>query len=221
MRSRVYEMAQASASSTRKVIVIFGSGRLQEWRQMRLSNFSYIAIDPEIELTRFSRNMNRVTVMPYDAKTPFSTNVISISKRPGSVLYCRSRSEDFIMRTNATQFMSANGIPAVFSFSISYHIRLINTLMRSGVKCYGCGFVHDGMNDKAVGKEPVTMTRRTSTDTNEQVVANFGKSTYVEPFLSMRSVSGMKLVKDVLKDVWKNVDSGTIDIMNRAVIMSS
>lgn len=221
MRSRVYEMAQASASSTRKVIVVFGSGRLQEWKQMRLSNFSYIAIDPEIDLTRFSRNMNRVTVLPYDVKTKFSTNVTSISKRPGSILYCKTTSEDFIMRTNAMQFMSTNGIPAVFSFSISYHIRLINTLMKNGVNCYGCGFVHDDMDEKPVGTKPVTMVRRMSTTSNEQVIATFGKSTYVEPFLSFRSVAGMKLVKDMLKDVWMGVDTGTIDIMKRAVIMTS
>lgn len=221
MRSRVYEMAQASASSTRKVIVIFGCGRLQEWKQMRVSSFSYIAIDPEIDLTRFSRNMNRATVLPYDTKTKFSTNVMSISKRPGSILYCKTTSEDFIMRTNATQFMSANGIPAVFSFSISYHIRLINMFMKNGVSCYGCGFVHDGMDEKPVGTKPATMVRRASTNSNEQVIATFGKSTYVEPFLSFRSVAGMRSIKDVLKDVWMSVDSGTIDIMRRAVIMTS
>jgi hypothetical protein len=221
MRSRVYEMAQASASSTRKVIVIFGCGRLQEWKQMQLSNFSYIAIDPEIEIERFSRNMRRVTVLPYDVKSKFSTNIISISKKPGNVLYCKTTSEDFIMRTGATQFMSTNGIPAVFSFSISYHIALINTLVRSGIKCYGCGFVHDGMDINPVGSPPVTMVRRRSSNSNEQVVATFGKSTYVEPFLSFRSVPGLKLVKDALKDVWQNVDPTTIEIMNRAVIMSS
>lgn len=221
MRSRVYEMAQASASSTRRVIVIFGCGRLQEWKQMRLSNFSYIAIDPEIELERFTRSMNRVTVLPYDMRSKFSTNVISISKKPGNVLYCKTTSEDFVMRTNAIQFMSANGIPAVFSFSISYHIGLINTLVRSGVKCYGCGFVHDGMDRNEIGTPPVTMVRRRSSNSNEQVIARFGKSTYVEPFLSFRSVPGLKLVKDVLKDVWRNVDVATVEIMERAVIMSS
>lgn len=219
MRSRVYEMAQTSASSTRKVIVIFGSGRLQEWKQMKLSNFSYIAIDPEIDATRFGRNMKRVTVLPYDMKAKFSTNVMSISKRPGCVLYCKAFSEDFIMNTGATTFMSTNGIPAVFSFSISYHIRLINTLVREGVKCYGCGYIHDGMTSQTVGNKPITMTRRTSIDMKEQVVATFGKSTYVEPFLSFNAVMGLKMVKDVLKDVWRNVDPGTIDIMERAVIM--
>lgn len=221
MRSRVYEMAQASATSTRKVIVIFGCGRLQEWKQMKLSNFSYIAIDPEIEIERLAKNMNKVTVMPYDMRSKFSTNVMSISKRQGSILYCKSRSEDFIARTGASQFMSANGIPAVFSFSISYHVGVINMLNNAGVICYGCGFAHDGMNKEVIGTKPVTMTRRTSSNSTVEVIATFGKSTYVEPFLSVKSVMGMKLVRDSLKDVWSNVDSGTLEIMQRAVIMST
>ncbi|KAL1960172.1 hypothetical protein VTO42DRAFT_8715 [Malbranchea cinnamomea] len=91
MRTRVYEMAQASASATRKVIVIFGCGRLQEEADEVLELF-YIAIDPEIEPSRFGRNMRSVRVLPYD--------VISISRRPGTVLYCKSTSEDFFVRAN-------------------------------------------------------------------------------------------------------------------------
>jgi len=220
MRSRVYEMAQASASTTRKVIVIFGCGRLQEWRLMRPSNFSYIAIDPEIDVTRFSSNMNRVRVLPYDMNASFATNVISISKSAGNVLYCKCRSEDFMMRTSAIQFMSANNIPAVFSFSISYHIKLINTLTSSDIPCFGCGFAHDGMSSDTVGAAPVTMKRRKARQGyEEEVIASFGKSVYVEPFLSLRSVRGLRLMKEVLKDVWMNVDLNTIDIMRRAVIM--
>ncbi|RHZ47276.1 hypothetical protein CDV55_100716 [Aspergillus turcosus] len=82
-------------------------------------------IDCEIELEQFSRNMHKVTVLPYDMKSKFSTNVISILKTPGNVLYCKTTSEDFVMRMGAMQFMNANRIPAVFSFSISYHIELI------------------------------------------------------------------------------------------------
>ncbi|RLL93356.1 hypothetical protein CFD26_100707 [Aspergillus turcosus] len=97
-------------------------------------------IDCEIELEQFSRNMHKVTVLPYDMKSKFSTNVISILKTPGNVLYCKTTSEDFVMRMGAMQFMNANRIPAVFSFSIS-------------VKCYSCGFVHNGMDIDLVGSE--------------------------------------------------------------------
>jgi hypothetical protein len=137
------------------------------------------------------------------------------------VLYCKIISEDFIAMTNAMPLMSTSGIPAVFSFSISCHIGLISLLTRSGVMCYGCGFVHDGMDDRTIGTKPVAMVRRMSTSQGSQVVTTFGKSTYVEPFLSFRSVLGLRLIKDSLKDIWQNVDAATIDSMNRAVIMIS
>lgn len=125
------------------------------------------------------------------------------------------------MRTNAIQFMAANTIPAVFSFSISYHIRLINTLLSLQIPCFGCGFVHGGITTNTVGTVPVTIRRRsTRPGHDDKVIAIFGKSTYVEPYTSMRSVRGLKLVKNILKDVWSNVDSNTIDIMRRAVIMT-
>jgi hypothetical protein len=79
-RTRVYEMAQAHASMTRRAIMIFGCGRLQEWRQMRLSSFSYIAVDPEIVITRFSSNMRRVTVLPYNINLEFLTNVAHLEE---------------------------------------------------------------------------------------------------------------------------------------------
>lgn len=51
-------MAQAMASTTRKVVATFGSGGLQGWRQMYyivctlvyLSSFSHVAIDPDISV---------------------------------------------------------------------------------------------------------------------------------------------------------------------------
>lgn len=54
MRTRVYEMARARAPAGRKVIVVFGAGRLQEWRQMLTANFSYVVVDPEIDVTILS-----------------------------------------------------------------------------------------------------------------------------------------------------------------------
>ena len=221
LRTRVYEMAQSVASTTRKVIVTFGSGRLQEWRQMYLSNFSYIAIDPEISVERLAKSMPKCRIVPYDMSRPLSIQVSSISNRPGTVLYYRGLSEDFVMRTNACQTMFTMGIPAVFSFSISYHIGLINTLMLSGVNVFGCGYIHDNMHTGVVGSRPASMTVRKSSGIRgpTAVVSSFGKSTYVEPFLSMRSIKGLRLVKDAQPDVWSNVDTSTYDIMSRAVVM--
>ena len=120
--------------------------------------------------------------MPYDAKSKFATNVMSISKKPSKVLYYKSTSEYFISKMNAMQFMSSNRIPAVFYFSISYHIKVINMLIRAGVRNYGCGFAHYGMGKKSVRMKSVTIIRMASTSIGDQVVVVFSKSTYIEPF---------------------------------------
>lgn len=154
MRLRVYELAQANASVTRSVIVVFGAGRLQELNEMKTSNFSYIVIDPMIDFATVIKRLNRMTVVPYDTNTSFSKQVMSISNRPGRLIYYKGFSENFIMMSDVISFMSAMGIPAVFSFSISYHIRVINTLKNSGINTFGCGYVHDNMPVNGIESGP-------------------------------------------------------------------
>ena len=64
MRMGVYESAQSYASTTRKVIISFGSGRPQEWNQMLLGSFSYIAIDPQVSVDRITKLMPRARILP-------------------------------------------------------------------------------------------------------------------------------------------------------------
>ena len=220
MRTRVYEMARSRAPAGRKVIVVFGAGRLQEWRQMLVAGFSYIVIDPEIDVSILSRVAKRVTVMPYNFSTNFRAQATEASKRGSTVVWARCRSEDFITKTIPITTMSTMGIPAVFSFSISYHIGVISMLRIGGVSVFGCGYVHDSMPRSGVGRPPVTMTPTdASAGRSRYVTAKFGKSTYVEPFLSRSAVPGLFLVKDAMPELWTNVDANTIEIMERAVIM--
>jgi hypothetical protein len=94
-------------------------------------------------------------------------------------------------------------------------------LRNEGVKLYGCGFVHDSMIN-TVGKDPVTMKLKDNRlGTNSHVIATFGKSTYIEPFLKMTVVPGLVLVKDAIPELWERVDTNTVEIMDRAVIMSA
>ncbi|KAH7001767.1 hypothetical protein B0J12DRAFT_558181, partial [Macrophomina phaseolina] len=72
MRTRVYEMAQSVASTSGRVIVIFGAGRFQEMREMKLTSYSYIAIDPEIDIEPLRKRMKKVRIMAYDLNTPMS-----------------------------------------------------------------------------------------------------------------------------------------------------
>jgi hypothetical protein len=52
MGQMIYKSAKAQASSSRKVIVSAGTGRLWELREMEMEKFSYILIDPEVHLVR-------------------------------------------------------------------------------------------------------------------------------------------------------------------------
>ena len=76
------------------------------------------------------------------------------------------------------------------------------------------------VDDEEVGTKPITMRRVPACGTRrEHVVSVFGKSTYVEPVLSVKSVKGLKALKSVMPDVWTIVDATTMPIMSRAVIM--
>lgn len=222
VRSRVYDMCQSYASSRRSVIVMFGAGRFQEWYQMRLGNFSYIAVDPNIDTKQLERNRNVRSVVPYDMTKSMALQVSSMARRPGTLLYCKSTSEAFLSCPDVISTMSSVGIPGVFSFSISYHIGVINTLVSSGVHTFGCGYVHDGMSLEPIGTPPVTMSVHRSDDGKKvRVVSVFGKSTYAEPVLLERFVPNMKRISTALPDVWKDVDAATRPIMERCVIMYS
>ncbi len=220
MRDRIYTMARAKASKNKKVIVTFGIGRFQEWKQMMVDNMSYIAIDPNIDIATITRRMKKVRVMEYDFRTPFNTQVISISKMGSTILWAKCKSEYFIDKTMPSRVMCMAGIPAVFSFSISYHIGVINRLSSEGVTVFGCGFVHDSMPRHGVGEGCATMKPKNGKRASgSDIVATFGKSQYIEPYLSRSSVPGLFLVKDEMPTLWKSVDSNTVEIMERAVIM--
>jgi hypothetical protein len=219
MRKRTYEMAQTNASMGRHVIVSFGAGRFQEINEMALDKFSYIAIDPNIDIGRIKRNRFVKRIVPYDVNRSLSKQLISITKKPGCVLYFAGRSEDFMRQPDVITTMSVHRIPAVFSFSISYHIMVINSLTSSNVSVYGCGFVHDNMPMKGVGNQPVTMNVIKSSSGRSYVKTVFGKSTYEEPILRMNSVENLHKVRDTFPEIWSDVDSSTIEIMDRAVLM--
>lgn len=54
---------------------------------------------------------------------------------------------------------------------------------------------------------------------SSDMISTFGKSMYVEPYLSRSSVPGLVLVKDAMPKLWMTVEPNTIEIMERAVIM--
>ncbi|OAG36665.1 hypothetical protein AYO21_09140 [Fonsecaea monophora] len=157
MRDRVYTMAQSLVHEKRKMIVIAGAGRFQGWRQMIVSGWSYIAVDPEISVEDLFRRMKRATIMPYDFKRKFDDRVISTSKRATTVLWAKCRSEVFIDHAISTRTIAMMSIPAVFSLSISYHIKVINIFRAEGVPMFWCRFVHGAMPRSGVGRERVTL----------------------------------------------------------------
>ena len=89
-----------------------------------------------------------------------------------------------------------------------------------GVSVFGYGYIHDSIPRSGVGRHPITMVPEImSTSSNRRIVAKFGKSIYVEPFLSKSAVTSLFLVKDAIPELWLNVDASTIEIIERAVIM--
>ncbi|EEU34532.1 uncharacterized protein NECHADRAFT_88825 [Fusarium vanettenii 77-13-4] len=72
MRKRTCEMAQTHASMGRHMIVSFGAGRLEEINEMMLDNFSYIAIDPNIDIKRLKKSRNLKRLVPYDVNRSMS-----------------------------------------------------------------------------------------------------------------------------------------------------
>ena len=187
IRERIYTLAQTNTSSGKNVIVIFGAGRFQEWKQMMSTKTSYITVDPEIDVTMLTKRAPTATVMPYDFRTPFNIQVMSIAKRPHTVLWAKCTSEMFIDRTMPNRFMVQAGMPAVFPFSLSYHIPVISRLSTERASTLGCGFVHD-----SISMTPIGPGRQSSSI----IRATFGKSTYIEPYLSKASIPGLVLVKD-------------------------
>ncbi|TGO76279.1 hypothetical protein BELL_0164g00080 [Botrytis elliptica] len=214
MRTRVYKIAQAHTSSIRNVIAIFNAGRFQEWRKIRIKLFLYIAIDLDIDIDTLTKHSNKIKIIQFD--------ISSILRLRETVLYCKIKSEDFVVQTNANVIIASMGVPAVFLFSISYHIGVITRFKSSHVSMFGYGYIHDYIPPASIDMRPITMrVEREPGSTAPLVVARFGKSKYAEPVLLMKSVPDMRLVSAVMPDVWSGVDSAAIDIMSRAVIMYS
>src|SRR5579862_2360291 len=116
-------MAQTRASYDRKIIISMGAGRMQEWRQMLTNGFSYVVIDPDIDVSAVMTAPRTYPIMPYSFSASFTTQVITATKRTPTILWAKCRSEDFLMRAMPIMMMSSMSIPVVFSFSISYHIK--------------------------------------------------------------------------------------------------
>ncbi|RYP54111.1 hypothetical protein DL768_001113 [Monosporascus sp. mg162] len=149
-----------------------------------------------------------------DGSTPGQTCQASATVQRTAI--CKS--QDFIFSPDVIPTMSALGIPAVFSFSISYHVSVINELGASGVKIFGCGYVHDDIGDSEVGTRPVTMRiRHENGNEGPVVVSIFGKSTYVEPVLYMSSVPNPRRIDLATPSLWKDVDESTMPIMSSSV----
>jgi hypothetical protein len=93
----------------------------------------------------------------YRDPAPFFKQVQAISNTSGVLLYYKGTSESFITMRDVVTKMSEMKIPAVFSFSISYHIRVLNTLSMSGVSTFGCGYMHERVPVAGVRSGPMSM----------------------------------------------------------------
>lgn len=220
MRERVYNHAQMKALETSKVIVIYGAGRFSEWREMITGRFSYIAVDPMIDTSRLNKWGLGFEVIPYDFAQSFESQAKAASRKPLTVFWARCTSEEFLSKANPIDTMSTLGIPAVFPFSVSYHIPIIKTLSEANISVYGCGYINDDLPAEGVGYPGASMTPQVDSEGRTlAVTAAFGKSTYVEPPLCLGSVPGVIRVEKASSDLWEEMDDETYALMRRAVFV--
>ncbi|CVL09218.1 uncharacterized protein FMAN_15458 [Fusarium mangiferae] len=219
MREMVYNVAMVSASSGRKMTMTVGPGRSQEANLMEFKKFSYIAVDPEVDITRLTKRKNVKSVAKYNKYSTLTKQLKAISSSPGHVLYYDKTFKNFLLIYDTLKNLSEMSTPVVFSSSLSYCITSVNNLMSMSVPVYGCGFVHDGMTNTVAGRRPITMTVKKSRNGDEYVSAVFGKSTYNEPLFMFSNIAGLKYIESVMPWLSKEIDIATKDIMSRAVLL--
>ncbi len=219
MRRMIYDMAKSQALGYRRVIISVGTGRFQEINDMGLDTFSYIVVDPVIDTSRLDKRREVKTVVQFDKYSSMMTQIRGITEKPGNVLYYKGTFEEFLVLGDVLKTMESMSIPTVFSFSMSFCVAGINTLLSLGVPVYGCGYIHDKMPVKGVGKKPVTMTMKRDGYGNPYVSAVFGKSTYNEPIMLSNQIPNLKRVTSVMPWVESEIDLGTKEIMERAVLL--
>lgn len=215
MRKSVFNMAQDVASRNCNVIVTFGAGPFKEWREMMKGCFSYIAVDPDIRIDHLF-NSPSIVVLPYDFTATFESQVKKLASQPTTVLWAKCKSEDFLDKTDAIASMALLGLPAVFSFSLSYHIEVIHKLWANNINLYGCGYVHDGISLEGVGRDPARMVPR---EDFSEMVSTFGPSVWIEPYLLSKDLPGVLWVRSFLPEIWIEMDAEVAAVMELAIIM--
>lgn len=219
MRRMVYNLAKSHAMSYRRVILSVGTGRFQEINEMDLKNFSYIVVDPEIDTERIKNRKDVKSIVKYDVYSSMMVQIRGITSRPGNVLYYKGKFSDFLNTGDILKTITTTSLPSVFSFSLSFCSAEINVLKSNGVPVYGCGYVHDHLPVLGVGKPPVTMKLEKDQYGNSYVAAVFGKSTYNEPIFLSTSVKDLRKLSDVMPEVDSEIDTGTKQILDRAVLL--
>ncbi|GKT67213.1 hypothetical protein ColTof4_13600 [Colletotrichum tofieldiae] len=140
-------------------------------------NFFYIA---NIDVSRLKTNKGVASVIPYDMYKPMNVQVSSISGKRDCVIQVKTTFENFITPTNAPTYMFVDKRSSRF---------VVNILI----------FM--------VNKYPVTVATETDVATRtKHAVSTFAKSMYMEPNLNITMGPNMYLIKDVMSDVWLDVD---------------
>ncbi|KAG5916589.1 hypothetical protein E4U61_003502 [Claviceps capensis] len=219
MRKMVYNLAKSQAVGYRRVILSVGTRRFQEINEMDLKNFSYIVVDPEIDLSRLSTGKEIKTIVRYDIYTSMLVQIKGITSKPGNILYFKGKFSDFLNTGDIFKTITTLSLPSVFSFSLSFCSAEVSLLKSNGVPVYGGGYVHDHLPVCGLGKAPVTMSLERDQYRNSCVVAVFGKSTYNEPIFLSTHVKGLRKLSDVMPELDSEIDLETKQILDRAVIL--
>jgi uncharacterized membrane protein len=70
------------------------------------------------------------------------------------------------------------------------------------VAVFGCGFIHDAILRSGVGRHLINIKLvNPGLDKKKFVQAVFGKSIYIEPFLSISTIIGITPIKKSIPDI--------------------
>ncbi|KAK3697893.1 hypothetical protein LTR37_017210 [Vermiconidia calcicola] len=134
-----------------------------------------------------------LAVRPYDSGAS-RKQVPSITDVTGTLLYYRGTSEssvtlrDFVTKIAQIQFQ------AVFSFSISDHIKVINSVAGMGVDTFGCWLLARDEPTSVIESSLVIMKVVKQESSIWCVRSRFGKAVWMEPLLTMSSGIGLHMV---------------------------
>ena len=176
VRQHIYTKAQSSVNASEKLIICIGSNRGQEWKEMKLSEYVYVLVDPEVRPHALPKD---ITVVEYNHSLNLSMQVERITKARGAfVLYYRGTFKQFMSFMPTTRYILTKNVPIVCSFSLAHCFEDVLRLRQLGMRIYACGYSHSMIPNEndTFGIDPTVFV-----NLGGKVKARFGETEWFLP----------------------------------------